>query len=157
MISQEEIEYKLKWLQELLRMFVQSLNVNEEDFTLSLSELINIVVDVNDEISKIMQFHSLLRVSVAREVSLYCYYFLKRKPIIIMDEKQECSHQINERFCVFLLLNSVTNVEIWDKEYIQFLVSMFYRGELSKDAIYLLSNTISQIDKFGGSADGNGN
>lgn len=154
MIKHEEIEKKLKWLQELLRMFVQVQRIEEEDFALSVPGLINIVMDVDEEISKIKQFHSLDHVSMVREMSLYCYYILKRKPIIVTIEKEKYTSQINEKFCVFLLLSSTKNSEIWDSEYISFLLSMFYRGELSKDALYLLAFTMHQADKLGGKADG---
>lgn len=155
MPDREEIEYKLKWLQELLRTFVHYMNIEEEGFSLSISELINIVMDVEEEIDRIKKFHSLDHVSAEREVSLYCYYILRRKPIIVIDEKKKCASQINERFCAFMLLSRENNKEIWDKEYLQFLISMFYRGELSKDAIYLLAITMHQMDKLGGSGDGN--
>lgn len=155
MISDLEIHNKLEWLNELLLMFVQFENVKEEDFTLSVPELINIIIDVDEEIRKIRQFHSLSHVSIARELSLYCFYILKRKPIIIIDRIEYYGNQINERFCVFILLSSTVNIGIWDEEYIQFLVSMFYNGELSKDAIYLLAITMHQMDKSGEKADGN--
>lgn len=154
MIKHEEIEKKLKWLQELLRMFVQVQRIEEEDFVLSVPGLINIVMDVDEEISKIKQFHFLDHVSMTKEMSLYCYYILKRKPIIVTAEKGEYTSQINEKFCVFLLLSSTKNSEIWDSEYIRFLISMLYRGELSKDALYLLAITMHQADKLGGKADG---
>lgn len=154
MMNHDEIEDKLKWLQELLRMFVQYMDIEEETFSLSVPCLINIVMDVEEDVRKIKQFHNLVQTSIAREVSLYCYYILKRKPIIIINETIEYASYINEKFCAFLLLNSTENREIWDKEYMQFLISMFYRGELSKDAIYLLTMTVRQIDKLGGNTDG---
>ena len=153
-MNHDEIEHKLKWLQELLHMFVQYMDIEEKIFSLSVPCLINIVMDVYEDVCKIKQFHNLdnlVQPSVAREVSLYCYYILKRKPIIITDEY---ASQINEKFCVFLLLSITENREVWDKEYIQFLISMFYRGELSKDAIYLLTMTVCQVDKLGGNKDG---
>lgn len=154
MMNNSQIESKLKWLHELLSTFVKSMNVEEDTFTISVVGLINIVVDVDKEISKIVEFHQLTHVSVAREVSLYCYYFLKRRPIIITDETNKYADQINERFCVFLLLSITENIKIWDQEYIQFLISMFYRGELSKDAMYLLTMTMRQTEKLGGEDDG---
>ena len=154
MLYHDEIESRLKWLQEMLRMFVQHMNVEEDAFTLSLSSLINIVMDVNEDISKIKQFHPIIeQVSVAREVSLYCYYILKRKPIIVLNEEKEYANQINERFCAILLLSHTEKREIWDQDYIQFLISMFYRGELSKDALYLLAINIYQVDKVWGKDD----
>lgn len=152
MINREDIEYKLKWIQELLRMFVQFMNIEEEGFTLSVPGLINIVMDVDEEIGKIKQFHNLSHVSIVREVSLYCYYILKRRPIIVIDEAY--TSQMNEKFCAFILLSSTESKEVWDKDYLQFLVSMFYRGELTKDAIYLLAMTMHQVDKLGGKKDG---
>lgn len=153
-MNHDEIEHKLKWLQELLHMFVQYMDIEEKFFSLSVPCLINIVMDVYEDVCKIKQFHNLVQPSVAREVSLYCYYILKRKPIIITDETNEYASQINEKFCAFLLLSITKNREVWDKEYIQFLIGMFYRGELSKDAIYLLTMTVCQVDKLGGNKDG---
>ena len=149
-----EIENKIRFLHELMDTFIQFVDIEKEAITLSVSSLINIVIDVNEEIDKIRQFHHLASVSIAREMSLYCYYFLRRKPIAVMDETKEYAECINEKFCAFLLLSNTENIEIWDHEYIRFLISVFYRGELSKDAIYLLAMTMCQADKLGGKKDG---
>ncbi|MFR5875790.1 MAG: hypothetical protein ACLUFN_04800 [Eubacterium sp.] len=145
-MNNEMVFDKLNWLRRLLNTFVESLNIQDDDFSVSVPDLISIIVDVNKEIDQIKQFHSLDYISTAKELSLYCYYILKRKPIMIKDE-EKYPNQINEKFCVSLLLSSVNIEKKLNKEYIRFLVDMFYRAELTKDAIYLLANTLKQMEE----------
>lgn len=145
-MNNEIVFDKLTWLQQFLNIFVESMHIKEEDFTVSVPDIISIIVDVNKEIEQIKQFHSLDHISTAKELSLYCYYILKRKPIMIRDEEKHLN-KINEKFCVSLLLSSVNIEKKLNKEYIRFLVDMFYRAELTKDAIYLLANTLKQMEE----------
>lgn len=80
-MNNEMVFDKLNWLRRLLNTFVESLNIQDDDFSVSVPDLISIIVDVNKEIDQIKQFHSLDYISTAKELSLYCYYILKENQL----------------------------------------------------------------------------
>lgn len=148
-LSQDEASRRISVLINMLNDFISTLGYAKQSVKISKQAVFNIVADVDTELMKIKTFHGVYA-SECKEISLLCYYFLKRKPIIF--ESTEGEDTINEKFCVYLILSRL-NVKARDKvvtkEYIEYLVYMFYRGELSKDAIYMLAMTIEMMRSIG--------
>lgn len=147
MINNQNIEKKLEIFESLLMQFMDSIDIERDNIRLSIPSLVSIVTDAEIDIEKEKKFHSLSGVSEAREISLICYYILRRKPIVIDDTDGDNVNLINEKFCAYLLLSSLASIEHIDKSYVDFLISMLYKGELSKDALYLLAITLKTVNK----------
>ena len=147
MIDNKNVEMKLERLNSLLMQFIDSIDIKGDNIRLSIPSLISIVTDTEIDIEKEKNFHGLVCVSEAKEIALICYYILRRKPIVVDGTNDNNANLINEKFCAYLLLGSLMNIEHIDKSYVDFLVSMLYKGELSKDAIYLLATTLKTVDK----------
>lgn len=147
-LSPDETSRRISVLFNMLNDFI-STGYAKQNVKISKQAVFNIVADVDTELMKIKTFHGMYA-SECKETSLLCYYFLKRKPIIY--ESAEGEDTINEKFCVYLILSRL-NVKARDKivtkDYIEYLVYMFYRGELSKDAIYMLAMTIEMMRSIG--------
>lgn len=137
-------EIQLKWFYNLFESFANKIDSKKDDISISVPILIEIIMDVDSEINKLVAFHNLVNISRVRQISLYCYYILKRRPIIASQNVKHASN-MNEYFCIILLLSGlsldINNISD-NEEYIDFIIYMFKNGELTKDAIYMLAKTL---------------
>lgn len=148
MNNRDYIKDRLTMLQTLLTKFIDLSHIDTNDVVVSVPSLLSIVTDVEIDINKEKQFHMLSVVSEAKEISLICYYLLKRKPILITNSSTEDDNLINEKFCLYLILGLVEDKKLLDafnSKYIRFVLYTFYRGELSKEALYLYVHTLTTI------------
>ena len=149
--SYQEITEILKQINNLVKRFAKILAIDFERISVSVSHLVEIILQVDIDKNRISIFHSDDSISEIRESSLYCYYFLRKKPIATSGDFKY-STQINELFCIYLLLSTISvdckmkgkkePFNLITEGYFKSLLYAFSDGELSKDALYLLADTI---------------
>jgi hypothetical protein len=146
---------RFDFFQRILLKFADTIQVEKKEISISMQCLSDIIISVENEIKKTRAFHSINHVSWCREISLYCYYILKRKPILLSNNSGQ-SIFINERFCVALLLSNL-KIDKQDSdqmsEYTEFLIYQFSYGELTKDSLYLLAKTLEMLKDRRGNED----
>ena len=152
MLKPDEITEKISFFKEILIDFIKISNINEDDLTLSLSSLTSVIVSTQKRIEQLRYTHPNLNLCHEREISLYCYYIIKRKPIIAINENDVHYRDVNERFSVYLLLSSIVGsnskfIKYISNEYVEFLVGMFFDGDITMDTIWLLTRTWIQIEQ----------
>ena len=126
--SPDALYEKIQFLLKLIEKYIDITNISKSSIKVSERALLNVIA----------------------ELSLLTYYFLKRKPLILVDESGDDS--INEKFCAYLLLSRVskdTLSRVATGEYVKFLVYMLCNGELTKDGLYTIVRTLELLDKEG--------
>ena len=73
---------KMKWLNSLIVTFIEQLDGDNRSISISLPILVEIIDEVQREEEMFTKFHEIIYMSRPRIISLYCYYILKRKPLI---------------------------------------------------------------------------
>ena len=141
----------LKQINSLLKKFAGILSIDSERISVSVSHLVEIILQVEMDKNRIAIFHNNSHISEIRESSLYCYYFLRKRPIAVSEDFKYTT-QINELFCIYLLLSTISidckargkkePYHMITEEYFKSVLYIFSNGELSRDALYLLADTI---------------
>lgn len=149
MIDNQNVERRIKMLEELILRFIDQIGIERNRVRLSIPSLVSTVTDTEIDIEKDKGFHNLSAISETKEISTLCYYFLKRKPLVVLDETSHDASMINEKFCAYLLLSVSTDIIHLDKNYVKFLISMLYKGDISKEALYLIAQTLKMVDESG--------
>ena len=151
-----EIVEKLEEFNKLFVKFSEYLHCDADVLSTSVPNMIDIIIEVEKEKKKIAIFEQSSSISEVREISLYCHFILKKRPIIMTQEKfRQLPKNINEFFCVYLLMCtiSLTIKPIGEKgayfpeQYIKRLLYIFSNGDLSKDALHLLAITLQTFCK----------
>lgn len=147
--SPDDLYEKIQFLLKLIEKYIDITNISKSSIKVSERALLNVIADADIDLQRVKIFHGVYP-SESRELSLLTYYFLKRKPLILVDESGDDS--INEKFCAYLLLSRVskdTLSRVATGEYVKFLVYMLCNGELTKDGLYTIVRTLELLDKEG--------
>ena len=155
-LTQEKIFEKLEEFNRLLHTFSDWLGYETNGLSISIPYLVDVFIEVEKEKERISLYEKSIHISEIREVSLYCYFILKKRPVVANNAKPDLlTKNVNETFCIYFLMCVIAasknfcreGGEIFPEAYIKHLMKIFANGDLSKDAIFLLAFTLQTFCK----------
>ena len=104
-MTEEEFMKEVKDLYKLLQDFCESSDLYPyESVKINLDALRDIIVRVHKRKYYFRVFHNEMITSEYKETALYCYWFLKLRPLWI-DPSNKSSERINEKFALHLYIS----------------------------------------------------
>lgn len=112
-IGEDRIEERLRALHDIYTIFLEQTNVNgKTDVYLNERVLMHTIMDYFTDITRLKEFHGIEKINQDKIIAYECSWLIKRKPIQILNEKDESLVYINEKFVLTILVNHLTKGKI---------------------------------------------
>lgn len=144
-MTEQEFMEEVESLDKLLQDFCTGSDLySYEMVKMNISALRDIIVRVHKRKHYFRVFHNEMITSEYKETALYCYWFLKLRPLWI-DPSNKCSERINEKFAMHLYISLLKkyNVDISPEDginrlHIRELMYSFRFRDITKEAMILM-------------------
>lgn len=152
-LDMDELYARASELLEVCRVYVENCpDLEWKDISCDFPSLFEIIIRVDKRKDYFNVFHEHTEINEAKEAALLAYWILKFRPFSKSEKSTKRYDNINEIFSVFILFSAIKKETkrgngkrfTMSREYIRKLSYAFRYWDISKEAMMLVSESLSE-------------
>lgn len=143
MPSDNDLKVMLSEFHYLFEMFCERMDLSLSDISVDEKLVIKALIRLDQRRLHYKMYHNGTIINELKEVAILCYWLIKYKPIIILEDGVYTTSKINEVFALFLILSTIV-----EYRFTQGLPEAVIQADMIQHIMYTLRNRASTFDSM---------